>query len=316
MQMLSHANGITTIDTAYIRHGLAASHLLVEQGRAAFIDVGTSLSADNLLQALDIKGIKRENVDYVIVTHVHLDHAGGAGRLMQELPHAKLVVHPRGAQHMIDPAKLIAGATAVYGEDKMLALHGEILPVPPDRVLEAPDNFSIDLQGRELRCIDTPGHAKHHLCVIDSASHSAFTGDAFGLSYREFDTRQGAFIFPTTTPVQFDPDAMHTSIDKLIADKPKQMYLTHYGEVRNPPKLAKNLHYLVDMFVTLTHDMAGKGKARHSLIVESMAKLLFEELKEHGCALTEAHCRKIIEHDLELNAQGLEIWWDRTHGGG
>ncbi|HAF90010.1 MAG TPA: MBL fold metallo-hydrolase, partial [Deltaproteobacteria bacterium] len=113
---IDYPDGVTTIDVAYVRSGFAASHLIVENGYAAFIDTGTSLSVPLLLKVLAEKGISREKVTHVMPTHVHLDHAGGGGALMQEFPNAVLVVHPRGARHMIDPAKLIAGTVAVYGE--------------------------------------------------------------------------------------------------------------------------------------------------------------------------------------------------------
>lgn len=313
MLFVNHEHGITTIDTGYLRRGMAASHLLVEQRHAVFIDSGTTHSLDNLLQALKIRGVRQENVDFVVTTHVHLDHAGGAGRLLQELPNARLVVHPRGAPHMADPSKLMAGASEVYGAERMEELYATVVPVPPERIVEAPDGFSFELQGRTLRCIDTPGHARHHLCLVDARSRSVFTGDAFGLSYREFDTANGAFIFPTTTPVQFEPEAMHASIDRIMAENPAQVYLTHYGEVRNPRKLARELHYLIDSFVTIAKDLGNKGKHRRHLILETMAKLLFEALKEHGYTLGEQDCRRIIAHDLELNALGLEIWWDKKN---
>jgi glyoxylase-like metal-dependent hydrolase (beta-lactamase superfamily II) len=313
MFLLSHSQGINTIDCGYLRRGMAASHLLVEKGHAAFIDTGTSLSFDNQMQALALKGIDAAQVDYVIATHVHLDHAGGAGRLLQELPNARLVVHPRGAAHMIDPSKLIAGARAVYGAEKMCTLYGDIIPVAAERIIQADDGFILDFQGRPLICVDTPGHARHHLAVVDERSHSIFTGDAFGISYREFDTSQGAFIFPSTTPVQLEPEAMHASFDTLMRYHPKQIYLTHFGEVRNPTKLVRDLHVRLDTFLTITADMASKHKTRHYLIVESMGKLLYQELKEHGCTLSEAECRRLLDHDLELNAQGLELWWDKHH---
>ena len=112
-----HPFNISTTDAGFLRPGLAASHLLIENNHAVYIDVGTNHSSSRLLAALSAKNIPREHVDYVIVTHIHLDHAGGAGKLMQLLPNAQLVVHPRGARHLIDPSKLIAGATVVYGEE-------------------------------------------------------------------------------------------------------------------------------------------------------------------------------------------------------
>lgn len=188
--------GIHTIDTAFQRDHFDAAYLIVEQGRGAFVDCGTSHSVPRMLAALKEAGLSPAQVDWLLVTHVHLDHAGGAGALMAQLPNARLVVHPRGAPHMVDPAKLIAGATAVYGEAEMARSYGQIVPVPEQRVVVAEDGQRIDLAGRELLCIDTPGHAKHHLCVWDARSRCWFTGDTFGLSYRELDSDKGPSCCP------------------------------------------------------------------------------------------------------------------------
>ena len=159
-----------------------------------------------MLAALDDAGVARDEVDWLMVTHVHLDHAGAAGPLMRALPNARLVVHPRGAQHMIDPAKLIAGARVVYGDAMFERDHAGMLPV--DEARWSPTTATSSILPAQLLCIDTPGHARHHCSVWDARTRSWFAGDAFGLSYREFDNGNGAFIVPTTSPVQFDPDEM------------------------------------------------------------------------------------------------------------
>jgi glyoxylase-like metal-dependent hydrolase (beta-lactamase superfamily II) len=306
-----HPFGITTIDTGFVRPRLAASHLLIENNHAAFIEVGTNFSTPHLLAALQAKNIPVENVDYVIVTHVHLDHAGGAGKLMQALPNARLIVHPRGARHLIDPSKLVAGATAVYGEDHFKTLYGEIIPIPAERVIEAGDEYLIDFQGRPLVFVDTPGHARHHFCIFDERSHSFFTGDTFGISYREFDTKQGIFIFATTTPVQFEPLELHNSINRLLSYHPNQMYLTHYGKVTEVPKLADKLHDSIDHQVTLVESLADSGDQCHPLLVEALWKYFFGEIRQLGCTLPEKTCRELLAMDIELNAQGLEVWWEK-----
>ena len=211
-------HGITGIDAQFVRPGLAAIHLVEERGRAAFVDTGTNHSFPHVLEAMKAKGVAPDDVVYVIVTHVHLDHAGGARPgVLQAFRNARLVVHPRGARHMIDPSKLVAGATAVYGASEVARNYGEIVPVDPARVIEAPDDFTLDLAGRRLRFLDTPGHARHHFCVWDEASRSLFSGDTFGISYREFDVGGREFAFPACTPVQFDPDAAHASIARIAA---------------------------------------------------------------------------------------------------
>ena len=174
MQPSDYPDGVTTIDAAYVRPGFAASHLLVENGYAAFIDTGTTLSVPLLLKVLEDKGISQEKVTHVMHTHVHLDHAGGAGVLIQESPNAVLVIHPRGARHMIHPEKLIAGTVTVYGEEKTQKLYGKIFPVPEERVLIAEDESRIDFHGRSLLFLDTPVHARHDYCVIDESTNSLF----------------------------------------------------------------------------------------------------------------------------------------------
>lgn len=302
-------HGVTLIDTGYHRPAFDASYLLTAGNEAAFVDVGTTFSAPRLLQVLNVKNISAERVRYVMVTHVHLDHAGGAGALLQHLPHAQLIVHPRGAPHMIDPAKLIAGAAAVYGEERFKAMYGEIVPVTPARVIAAADGFRLSWQGRDLLFLDTPGHARHHYSIYDEASSGMFTGDTFGLSYREFDNARGPFIFPTTTPVQFDPQAMHASIERLLGFHPRRLYLTHYGCVEDPSSLAAQLHGQIDQYVDLAHSVRA-GPGRHQAMVEGLTDILINALTAHGCELSRARILDLLTVDIELNAQGLAVWLD------
>lgn len=302
--------GITTIDTGFRRPGLVASHLIQQDGRAAFIDVGISHAIPVLLQVLQQKNIKPDQLDYVIVTHVHLDHAGAAGMLMRELPNAMLVVHSRGARHMMDPAKLIAGATAVYGEDEMHAEFGEIIPVAAERVIEATDEYRLDLGGRSLLFLDAPGHARHHYCIYDKQSKGVFTGDTLGLSYSVFDTEQGAFIFPTTTPVQFDPEALHQSINRIMEYAPARFYLAHYGCVTGTTQLAAQMHKHIDRFVEIANHAEKEQGDRSSLIKSSLTEYLFTCLRQHGCTLDKEVILTIMDMDLELNTQGLVCWLD------
>jgi glyoxylase-like metal-dependent hydrolase (beta-lactamase superfamily II) len=226
-----YGNGIVAFDAGYVRPVLAAIHMVIENGRVAFIDTGSNDALPNALAALRKLGLDASAVDYVMLTHIHLDHAGGAGSMMRAFPEARLVVHPRGARHMAEPSKLVAGVTAVYGADYVQRVYGEILPIPVERIIEAPDGHVISLNGRELVCLDTPGHARHHICIVDRKARAIFTGDMFGLSYRELDVDGRQFIFPTTTPTQFEPDEMRASIQRLVALQPQAMYLTHYSQV-------------------------------------------------------------------------------------
>ena len=312
---MDYGNGITAIDSGYSRPGLAAFYLMVQDGQAAFIDTGTAHSLPNALAALRASGLTPGQVTYVVPTHVHLDHAGGAGAMMREFPNAKLVVHPRGARHMIDPTKLIAGVTEVYGAAEAEKSFGVLVPIPAERVIEAPDNFTLDFNDRRLLFLDTPGHARHHVCIVDERSRSIFAGDTFGISYRELDTENGAFIFPTTTPVQFEPAALHDSIDRLLAHRPEQMLLTHFGRVTETVRLGAQMHLMIDAFVELATRVKNAGAQRHQQLIEGQRTILLRALRAHGCRLSDVEISEILAMDLELNAQGMEVWLDRPTKG-
>lgn len=305
-------HGIVTVDTGFQRPIFDAAYLVIENGRGAFVDCGTQHSIPALLGALDAQGLAPGDVDWLILTHVHLDHAGGAGALMRRLPNARLAVHPRGAPHMIDPARLVAGATAVYGEEEMARSYGEIVPVPAERVVVAGDGHIVDLAGRALLCVDTPGHARHHLCVWDERSRGWFTGDTFGLSYREFDSPRGPFVLPTSSPVQFEPDALKRSIRTLLARDPAAAYLTHYGRVGDVQRLGGELLEQIDAMVAMARAAkAAGGDGLHARLSAALADYYAGRARAHGSPLSEVQVRAALAIDVELNAQGLEVWLAR-----
>ncbi len=307
VQALPH--GIHVIDTGFHRPQFDAAYLIVENGRAAFVDTGTNFAVPRLLAALDDLGLARDAVDFVIPTHVHLDHAGGCGLLMQALPAATLLVHPRGARHLVDPQALYQGALAVYGQAVMDREYGQLVPVPAARVQATADGQVVQLAGRPLLFIDSPGHAKHHHCIWDARSAGWFTGDTFGLSYRETDTAAGAWVMPTSSPVQFDPAALRGSIGRLLAQQPQQMYLTHYGAVGDVPRLAALLLAQVDAMVAMAEQQAPSPQ-RHAGLLDGLQGIARQQLQRHGLADVDAGLRSLAL-DLELNAQGLGVWLDR-----
>jgi glyoxylase-like metal-dependent hydrolase (beta-lactamase superfamily II) len=213
---------------------------------------------------------------------------------------------------MIDPSQLWTGASAVYGEAVMDETYGRLRPIPAERVVEAPDGHIVHLGDRPLLCIDTPGHAKHHIAIYDEKANACFTGDTFGLSYRELDTERGPFVIPTTSPVQFDPEALHDSIDRLLAMKPEAMYLTHYGRVEQVERLAADLHAQIDAMVALAREANGKPN-RHETLRSALADLYASRAEAHGWLQgREALESLVLGMDITLNAQGLEVWLDRT----
>jgi glyoxylase-like metal-dependent hydrolase (beta-lactamase superfamily II) len=304
-------NGVYRIDVEYLRPGLAASHLVVDNGRAAFVDTGAAPAHPRLMAALAELGLVPEQVDYVFLTHVHLDHAGGAGQLMRALPTATAVLHPRGAPHMIDPAKLIAGTLDVYGEELYRRLYDEILPIAADRVRVVNDGDRLSLGARTFEFLDAPGHARHHYCAHDLDHGDIFSGDTFGISYREFDTAAGPFVFPTTTPVQFDPVALHASIDRLMSRKPRRMVLTHFGPVEDLDRLARDLHASIDEFVRIAQ-RHGQASDRAARIADEMFDYLDTRLDAHGYDGDAGLRHELLDPDIRLNTQGLEVWLGRA----
>ena len=309
-QVIDYEHGISAIDSGYYRPMLDAIHLMVEGDRAAIIDTGTNHSVPLVLAAMRAKGLRPEQVDFVILTHIHLDHAGGAGLFMREFPNATLTVHPRGARHMADPARLIAGTIAVYGEAPTRRMYGDILPVPVGRILETPHAASIRLAGRELQFLDTPGHARHHVAIRDTKSGHVFAGDVFGLSYREMDQDGRQFIIPTTSPAQFDPEPYHRSIDLILGTKPEAVYVTHYSQIRDIPAKAEVLHRLVDAHAELGLREKGAGVERPARLLAGVKKIFLDEARRWGSRLPDARILDIYSNDVDLNAQGLGFWLD------
>lgn len=303
------ASAITTIDTGFHRPSFDAAYLLVDAGRAAFIDCGLNSSVPRLLVALEGAGLAPDAVDWLILTHVHLDHAGGAGELMARLPSAKLLVHPRGARHMIDPTALLAGATAVYGAEEVRRTYGTLRPVDASRVVEADDGFTVQVGNRRLTCLDAPGHARHHIVIHDPVERAFFTGDTFGLSYRELDGPDGPFILPTTTPVQFEPEALKASIARMLSHSPQAMYLTHYGRVEGVQRLADELFLQIDAMVAIAGRHASlDGAMQLDALRRDLAALYRERATALGVPLSGEAVEELLAMDILLNAQGMVVW--------
>jgi hydroxyacylglutathione hydrolase len=229
---------------------------------------------------------------------------------MARFPNARLTVHPRGARHMADPSRLLAATVAIYGEQETRRIYGEILPVPRERILETSEGTTLKLAGRELLFLDAPGHARHHVVVRDGTSGHIFAGDAFGLSYRELDQDGRQFSFPTTSPSQFDPPALHRSIDRMLSLGPGTLYVAHFGRLTNLTVLAADLHRLIDAHAELAERYRRAGAERKRLLKEGVTSLLLAERERQGWRLPSEKVLEVFALDVELNAQGLESWLD------
>jgi glyoxylase-like metal-dependent hydrolase (beta-lactamase superfamily II) len=308
IEALEH--GITCIDTGYMRPGLAASYLVRDGEEVAIVETGTPLGVPRILRAMAACGVAPESVRYVIPTHVHLDHAGGAGALLGHCRNATLLVHPRGLRHLVDPARLVAGAIEVYGAERFARLYGEVIPAAADRVREAPDGSRWALGSRTLLVRDTPGHARHHFCVWDERSRGWFSGDTFGIAYPELRFRGRPFLLPTTTPVQFEPEALHASIDLLMDAEPACFYLTHFGRIVAEAAHAAALHAEIDAYVAISAAVAAGADARPALRARLEAHTI-ARLRAAGCAWREAPLRRFLALDMDLNVDGILSWRGR-----
>ena len=309
VNLMNIVDGISVIDSEYYSKDFAAIYLLKQKNKVIIIETGTNYSVPHVKEALSQIGLSFSDVSYVIPTHVHLDHAGGAGLLMMQCQNAALVVHPRGARHLIDPSKLVAGAKAVYGENKFKEYYGEIFPIDANRVIQADDNFILDFDGRELRFIDTPGHARHHFCIWDKATKSMFTGDTFGISYRDLDHQDELYILPSTSPVQFDPEALIQSINRIMEFKPERVCLTHFSAIKPTKKATNKLIESIHFVSNLAIKYADKNDSE-SIIYKKMMDYFLEGLNEIGFQNND-YAKDRLSLDVLINTQGL-IYWQKN----
>lgn len=300
--------GIHYIDTGYIDSEMAAAWIVLHQGQAAVVEVNTTHAVPRILAGLRQLGLEPADVRYVVVTHIHLDHAGGAGALLRELPRARLAVHPRGERHLVDPSRLVAGATAVYGEDKMAALYGEVVPVPRDRILATEDEMTLDLAGRRLHVLHTPGHARHHQALWDPRSGGLWTGDVYGLCYPKLATPSGPFPIPTTAPPQYDPVAMHESMARLEALHPRRLLLTHFGPVPWTTALGERIRDMLEAWNEATARAVERYALRqdqHSAVARALVQDMMHRYRQDGGSLPAHELEAALTMDAEINAMGL-----------
>lgn len=301
------------IDTGLVRRGHTACYLLHDGGELAFIDTGTSNNVPALLRILGELGFDAGQVRYILPTHVHLDHAGGAGSLLAACPNAVLATHHKGLPHLIDPEKLQHGALAVYGEAAFQRQFGLLEPAPEKRTRALQDGDSLSLGNRRLHFIDTPGHANHHGVYFDPANGNLFTGDTFGLSYREFDHHGKPWLLATTTPVAFDPDRWLESLDKILALQPRRACLTHFGVLDEPAHWAPQLRESIRQHaqIALHEEAADAAEGRIERLTQALKQWLVETARQHNPDLGSDQIETLLSGDLLLNAQGLEVWLAR-----
>jgi glyoxylase-like metal-dependent hydrolase (beta-lactamase superfamily II) len=299
---------VSTIDCEFLgESGHTAAYLLEQGGEAAYIDNNTTHVVPRLLRHLDSHGLRAEDVRYVVITHVHLDHAGGTSELMKACPHATLLAHPLAARHMVDPTALLFSAAQVYGQQRFHELYGEIEPVPEHRVQSVQDGEAFPLGTAQLTFLFTPGHASHHVCIHESDTNGIFTGDAFGTIYPALQA-YGLLAYPSTSPTDFDASQAQDSLRRIDNFGADRLYLTHFGEHTKIREAAMQLHAHLEFARDLERECIHSALPDDELAPLCQRRWrthMTDVLAEHGGLHRDPEAWRIVELDVELNAQGV-----------
>jgi len=294
------ADSLFCLDLRYNEIENHSSAYIIRDRATAIVETGTSHGVPVLLDALDTLSIRRNDVRFILVSHVHLDHAGGAGALLRECPGAQLVVHPSGARHLIDPEKLAASARAVYGP-RFDRLFGELEPAPENRVLRMHEGMKLELGTRTLEFYDAPGHAYHHMIIHSPLDRGIFSGDAGGLLFPAFNVGEFEYSIISTSPTQFDPILMKKTLARMESLKPLSLYYTHFGPSAQAPGHLARAAALVDAYIAMASSIPAVDSSLSSLI----ALLREFHHRELGAIPGNGSLPVLLENDIELNARGL-----------
>lgn len=276
---------------------------VIQEEELTIVETSASPSIKYVKEGLRALGVSLDEVKYIIVTHIHLDHAGGAGLLIQECPNAKVVVHPKGARHLADPSRLIAGAKAVYG-DKFSELFEPILPIDEDRLLVKGEGDKLKIGSNcQLEFLDTPGHANHHFSIYDPISNGMFTGDTVGVRYEQLIPDDVQLFLPSTSPNQFDPEAMQRAIDRMQEMQLDVIYFGHYGMTNAPDEVCRQVSSWLQVYVNEAKIVYAEQKGLE-VLAERLGSLVREHLR--GLGIPDDHeVYSILKLDIEVSAMGL-----------
>ena len=304
----SLGNGVYCLDSGYYREQFTAAYLIVDGDEAALIDIGSNDSVPILLASISALGIKPEQIRYLIPTHVHLDHCGGAGELLKHLPNATVMIHPDGVEHLVEPQRLVAGTAAVYGMEFVEQYYGAITPISAQRIVATEDKQRILLGQRELEVLFTPGHAWHHHSIFDMQSGIMLVGDAMGVAYSNAPYNKRLW-FPATPPSQFNPQVMKQSIDLQVKSGANSFGLGHYNLVENSTESVEQLKDKIDQYTGLAANAPQHNL--ESYMNQAMAELFATWLRELLGSDNIEQALKFHEPDVFLSAKGVTHWLTR-----
>ncbi|WP_027965028.1 MBL fold metallo-hydrolase [Halalkalibacillus halophilus] len=306
-QTVDLGNDISLVDLYDLKMPQRTGSYIIDADELTIVETSASPSIPYLLQGLEELNIDPKDVKHLIVTHIHLDHAGGAGLFMEHCPNATVYVHPRGKRHLADPSKLIKGAKVVYG-DKFDELFDPIVPIAEERLVEKADGEQLNIgKGRTLTFHDSPGHAKHHFSIHDSKSNGFFTGDTIGVLYPHVKEYVGDFVLPSTSPNQFDPVAMLSSLEKIEEIRPDQIFFGHFGQSSNPFSVYDQIRNWLPIFLSTTEKVL-KEFDEDEQAAEAISTQLMTQVKnylvENGVP-PESDVFDLLMLDLDVCAMGL-----------
>jgi glyoxylase-like metal-dependent hydrolase (beta-lactamase superfamily II) len=292
------------------------TYVLMEE-QITLIETSASPSIPYILAGLKELEVNPEDVTYIIVTHIHLDHAGGAGLLLTHCPNAKVIVHPKGARHLADPSRLILGAKAVYG-DKFDELFDPILKVPEERLIVKNNGDSLLLSEKlTLRFYDTPGHANHHFSIYHPEANGIFSGDTAGIYYPQIAREGIEFYLPSTSPNQFDPDKMLKSIELYKGLGIEKIFFGHYSMSENPAEAFKQVKFWLNVFLEEAKQAAATGseaEEQTQLLTDRLYNRVRSFLTEQG--LNEDHpINELLQLDVSVSSMGLVDYLRKNKGG-
>jgi glyoxylase-like metal-dependent hydrolase (beta-lactamase superfamily II) len=295
------AAGLDYVDLDFLgRPGIIATAILHGSPGIALIDPGPATTVPNLTSALTRKGIRFEDVRQILVTHIHLDHSGGVGSIVEKYPHIEILVHRRGAPHLIDPTRLLASAGRLYAED--MDMWGEVKPVPESRVRILDGGETLEIVGREVKVEYTPGHASHHASYLDTASRVAFVGDTAGIR-----RGSGTFVMPPTPPPDIDLEAWRVSEQKILAWDPDTLFLTHFGPHAGARQHFQNMFENIEAWSSIVRrllaDPSFSDDARQQHFTE---EAYFDLMRRVGEAEAGGYTKA---GGLNYSYQGLARYW-------